>query len=356
MKTELSALEAKIEAQKIAFSPIYFQAVMAMSQLGILQLLRKNKKGLRISAIADELNLSFYGVNILLEAGANINVVEYIDTDTVVLSAIGYLINSDKMTQVNFNFVNDVCYNGAKYLAESIKTGKPEGLKTFGEWNTVYEGLMQLPENVKTSWLDFDHYYSDNAFNAALEIIFKNKINYLFDIGGNTGKWALACCNYNSGVKIKILDLQEQLNIAKKNIDANGFSERVDFHPINLLDSNNKIPASADTIWMSQFLDCFSPEEIVSILKKVYDAVNNETNIYILEPFIDNQKFDSAAYCLVGTSLYFTTMANGNSKMYSIKAMEKLINEAGLKIIKSYPLIDDTHQTLLHCVKESRLN
>ncbi len=353
MKTDLSALEAKIEAQKIAFSPIYFQAIMAMSQLGILQLLRKNKKGLKISAIADELNLSLYGVNILIEAGANINVVEFIEPDLVVLTTIGYLINSDRMTQVNFNFVNDVCYNGAKYLTESIKTGKPEGLKTLGDWKTLYEGLMQFPEKVKDSWLDFDHYYSDNAFNAALQIVFKKQTKYLFDIGGNTGKWALGCCKFNTEVRIKILDLQEQLNIAKKNIDANGFSERVDFHPINLLDNNNKIPGGADTIWMSQFLDCFSPEEIVAILKKVHDAVDNDTNIYILEPFIDNQKFDSAAYCLVGTSLYFTTMANGNSKMYSLKAMEKLINEAGLKIIRTYPLIDDTHQTLLQCVKES---
>ena len=75
MKKELSALEAKVEAQKIAFSPIYFQAVMALWQLGILQLLRKNKKGIRINEIAQQLDLSVYGVGVLLEAGANVNVV-----------------------------------------------------------------------------------------------------------------------------------------------------------------------------------------------------------------------------------------------------------------------------------------
>lgn len=351
MKKELSALEAKVEAQKIAFAPIYFQAAMSLWKLGILQLLRKNKKGMTIKAIAETLSLSEYGVQVLLEAGAQINVVDYIDDETVSLSKIGFLINSDHMTQINFNFVNDVCYDGAKYLTEAIKTGKPEGLKTIGNWNTLYEGLMQFPEQVKNSWLEFDHYYSDNAFNAALEIVFSEQPKIIFDIGGNTGKWAIACCTYHKEVRINMLDLQVQLNVAKKNVEEKNFSDRIDFHPINLLDTTQKIPTGADTIWMSQFLDCFSAEEIVAILKNVYQAANDKTNIYIMEPFIDNQKFDSAAHCLVGTSLYFTTIANGNSKMYSIKEMEKLVVRAGLKVVQTFPLIDDSQQSILKCMK-----
>ena len=106
MKKELSALEAKNEAQKLAFAPIYFHAAMSLWQLGILQLLRKNKKGMTIKEIADTLNLSEYGVQVLLEAGAEINVVDYVNEDRVVISKIGLLLNSDRMTQVNFNFMN----------------------------------------------------------------------------------------------------------------------------------------------------------------------------------------------------------------------------------------------------------
>ena len=197
MKKELTALEAKEEAQRIAFSPIYFQAVLSMAELDILKLLRQNKKGLTIAEIAAQLNLTEYGVQILMEAGEHINVVSRVVDDKFLLTAVGYLINSDTMTQINFNFVNDVCYNGAKHLTESIKTGKPAGLKTIGNWNTIYEGLMDMPEPVKKSWLDFDHYYSDDAFNAALKIVFSENPKYIFDIGGNTGKWAMACCGYN---------------------------------------------------------------------------------------------------------------------------------------------------------------
>jgi len=33
------------------------------------------------------------------------------------------------------------CYKGLFALDKSIENGKPEGLKVFGEWDTIYEGL-----------------------------------------------------------------------------------------------------------------------------------------------------------------------------------------------------------------------
>ncbi|MBK5283829.1 MAG: SAM-dependent methyltransferase [Bacteroidia bacterium] len=351
MKKEFTAIEAKNEAQKIAFAPILFQAIVSLRETGILSLIGKNKKGAQISEVVSQSGISEYGVRVLLEAAASASVVEFSDEDTVSLTTIGVMINMDSMTKVNFDFVNDVCYNGAKYTTESIKTGIPVGLKTLGNWNTLYEGLMQFPDHVKKSWLDFDHYYSDSAFLAALKIVFEKKPKIIFDIGGNTGKWALACCNYDSDVRVKILDLPVQLAIAKKNVELKQLNDRIDLHPINFLDKNQEIPKGADIIWMSQLLDCFSADEIISLLKNVLHASDDKTEIYILEPFIDNQKFDAATYCLTATSLYFTTMANGNSKMYSIKAMEKFIREAGLKVVESFPLLDESHQTLLKCRK-----
>ena len=39
---------------------------------------------------------------------------------------------------------------------------------------------------------------------------------------------------------------------------------------------SNPFPKGYDAIWMSQFLDCFSEEEIVSILKRCYDALDDD--------------------------------------------------------------------------------
>ena len=346
-----SALDAKFEAQKIAFAPLVFQTAIALRDLGILDYLFENRSGANAKDIADALGLTEYGVRVLCEMGECANLVNYTDGDTIQISKVGIFILADELTRVNLNFVNDVCYQGAQSLTESIRNSKPEGLKVFGNWKTVYEGLSQLPDKIKQSWFEFDHYYSDDAFPDALKIVFKNRPNYLFDIGGNTGKWSFACCNHDADVRIKILDLPGQLNVAKKNAEEKGLTDRIDFHQIDLLDSSQKIPQGADAIWMSQFLDCFSSEEIVQILKNVNQASNEATDIYIMEPFFDNQEFPAAKYSLTGTSLYFTTIANGNSKMYSVEAMKNLVEEAGLKVAEEFPLIGHSYHTILKCKK-----
>ena len=351
MKQTITAAEAKSEAQKIAFSPIFFQCVVSLRDLGILAYIQKNRKGVAIKDICENLNITDYGVRVLLEAAECLNVVEYLDKDSVVLTKTGFFVLKDEMTNVNINFVNDVCYDGAKALTKSIENSKPEGLKVFGEWDTVYEGLSQLPEKIKTSWFEFDHFYSDVAFPYALDIVFNDSPKYIFDIGGNTGKWSFACCNHNADVKIKILDLPGQLNVARKNAEERNLQNRIDFHQIDLLDTFQKIPQGADAIWMSQFLDCFSNQEIVQILKNVHQAASENTSIYIMEPFIDNQEFEAAKHSLIGTSVYFTTIANGNSKMYSVNVMKELAEEAGLELIKEFSLIGNSSQTILKLKK-----
>ncbi|MET7253304.1 methyltransferase [Dyadobacter fermentans] len=352
MKKELSAIEAKYEAQKIAFGPMYFQSVVALRDLGILQYISENRKGVSIANIIENVNVSEYGVTLLLEAAEILGVVE-MENDIVRISKIGFFLLKDEMTRVNMNFMKDVCYLGASHMTESIVNGKPEGLKELGNWPTIYEGLSILPEPAKTSWFEFDHYYSDNAFPDALKIVFAKKPKMLFDIGGNTGKWSFACCDHDADVRIKILDLPVQLNVARANATERGLLDRIDFHAINLLDTTQKIPQGADVIWMSQFLDCFSKEQIVAILENAFQAASENTTLYILEPFFDNQNYPAAHYSLVATSLYFTIMANGNSKMYRIGVMKELVCQAGFEVVNTYPLIGDSYHTILECRKKA---
>lgn len=352
MKKELSAIEAKYEAQKIAFGPMYFQAMVALRDLGILQFINNHRKGVSIATIIEKNDVSEYGVTLLLEAAEVLGVVE-IENDMVKITKVGFFLLKDEMTRVNVNFMNDVCYLGAKSMTESIQNEKPEGLKTLGNWPTIYEGLSILPEPAKTSWFEFDHYYSDNAFPEALKIVFKKNPKMIFDVGGNTGKWSFACCHHDPNVKIKILDLPVQLKVAKANAAKIGLTDRIDFYPINLLDSEQEIPKGADVIWMSQFLDCFSKEQIVQILQNACNAASENTTLFILEPFFDNQNYPAAHYSLVATSLYFTIMANGNSKMYRIEVMKELARKAGFEIVKTYPLIGDSYHTILECKKSA---
>jgi hypothetical protein len=72
------------------------------------------------------------------------------------------------------------------------------------------------------------------------------------------------------------------------------------------------------------------------------------TDLYILEPFWDRQRFEAAKYSLQATSIYFTCMANGNSKMYHSDDMYTCVEKAGLKVLEDINDIGVCH-TLLRC-------
>jgi cyclopropane fatty-acyl-phospholipid synthase-like methyltransferase len=148
-----------------------------------------------------------------------------------------------------------------------------------------------------------------------------------------------------------MVDLPGQIEMARKNIEQHGFQDRVNYHPTNLLDVNNKLPKGCDTIWMSQFLDCFADEEIVSILNRCHEALEPGGYVYIMEPFWDRQEFNASAFALQQTSLYFTCIANGNSQMYDSRVFLNLVDQAGFKVEE---IVDGIGmcQTILRLVKK----
>lgn len=342
-----TAIEAKFDAQKLAFAPIMFQATKSLRDLGILETIKKNRKGLTIEEVAQNTNISVYGAKVLLEAGLSLELVR-VEDNKFFITKTGWYILCDELTRVNLDFTHDVNYLGMFSLTDSIKTGKPTGLKVFGEWDTVYEALSQLPEKVQESWFGFDHFYSDYAFPEIMPIVFKNNPKKIMDVGGNTGKFSIKCAEYNKDVTVTILDLPGQLAKANECIKEKGFQDRISGTPLNLLDHSNPFPKGCDVIWMSQFLDCFSQEDVLQLMIRAKNAMTADSSFFILETYWDMQRFEASTYSLHATSLYFTNIANGCSQMYHSEDMLNLIEKAGLVVEETFENIGVSH-TLFKC-------
>lgn len=343
-----SALQAKFDAQKIAFGPIMFQAARALRDLGILKLIRsRRREGISMEEIAGELDLRLYGVKVLLEAGLSMEIL-LVKEGRFRLTKTGWHILSDELTRVNMDFTHDVNYLGMFSLDESIKSGKPTGLETFGDWDTVYEGLSQLPHKVQKSWFAFDHFYSDYSFSEILPLVNTPGVKHILDVGGNTGKFAIRCAQFSEDVHITILDLPGQLEKARANIEKEGLSDRINCMPIDLLDHSKDFPGGMDVIWMSQFLDCFSKEDIAQLLRRGRKAMDESAALYIMELLWDRQKFEASTYSLHATSLYFTNIANGCSQMYHSEDLLELIADSGMIVEDFIDNIGVSH-SLLKC-------
>ncbi|MBR4802126.1 MAG: class I SAM-dependent methyltransferase, partial [Bacteroidales bacterium] len=263
-KDRLSILEAQRAAQEIAFAPIAFQASRMMLKLGVFQALKDNPDGLTMEEIAEKTKLSLYAAKVLVEASLSIGTV-IVKDDRFFLTKTGWYLLTDKMTRVNMDFVNDVNYLGFFNLEESLKEGRPAGLKALGDWPTVYEGLKYLGEPAKSSWFAFDHFYSDHSFDEALKIVFSKPVNRLLDVGGNTGRFSLKCVGFNDKVNVTVMDLPGQLDMLRENIKGKRGAERIYTFQRNVL-KDDDYPEGYDVVWMSQFLDCFSEDEIFRIV------------------------------------------------------------------------------------------
>ena len=350
----MSAREAQNMAHIISFGPVIFQTARLMIKYGIFEMLHTSKEGMTESEIVERTGLSRYAVKCLLEASLTIGTVLINDeTDRYRLSKTGWFLLNDPLIRVDIDFNHDVNYEGWFLLDKALEEGRPAGLKHFGDWPTIYEGLSSLPEQVQKSWFGFDHYYSDHSFDEALQIIFHDGGKHVLDVGGNTGRFAMRCVGYHPEAEVTICDLPQQIGLMQKATSGQPGAERIHGVGMNLLDASSQFPTERhyDVIWMSQFLDCFSEEEIVSILRRAAAIMDDTNRVYIMETLWDRQKYAPAAFALTQISLYFTALANGNSKMYNTDDMVRLVQTAGLTVETIHDNLGMGGHSILVCKK-----
>jgi hypothetical protein len=341
-----SAFEARFEAQKIAFGPVVFQCVRYAWKRGMLQTIADaGDTGLSVEQLAAGGRWSAYVLKVVLETCLSAGVV-YLDEGRYVLDKAGFVILTDPITQVNIDFNHDVCYQGLFQLEQTLDAEQPLGLKVFGDWPTLYQGLSQLPEPARTSWLAFDHLYSDTSFPSIMPDVFATAPKRLMDIGANTGKFTLAALHADASVELHLVDLPGQLAMAETNLREAGLRERATLHPTDLLDDGAALAPDMDLIWMSQFLSCFSEPAIASIFRRVAAALAPRGQVLVMDTFWDRQRYDIASYCLINTSPYFNNLASGNSKVYESADYIRLAREAGLELVTARDGIGYCHSLL----------
>lgn len=346
----MTGFEALCMAHQITCYPFIFQAVICLDRFGIFQALDDAEDGLTKDELCQKIHLNSYAIGVLLETAYRFKLLEK-RGDKYILGKVAYFLIHDEMVRVNLNFAEDVCYKGLYALPESLKQNKPLGLKEIGQWKDIYHGLSLMPGQAQRSWFDFDHFYSDQSTDEALNVLSRRSPREICDVGGNTGNFEIACCKKLKDVSITVVDLPGQCEIIKDNVAKAGFKERVKVFPYDLL-SNLPFPdVRADTWWISQVLECFSEEQVEKILGKIAQRLRDEDRVYILEPLIGSQPFETGDQCLSAFSLYFTAIANGTSCFRSKEDMVGLISKSGLNIEE---IIDGlgTGHSLIICKKK----
>lgn len=343
---------ARFEAQRLAFAPLVFQAMRVARDCGVFEAMyRAGERGVEPESLSAEIGMTKYAVSLLLEASYVAGFAAYTEPKFVITKA-GVFWLKEAATRINTDFTHHVCYKGFFQFEESLREGLPVGLRALGPWKTLYEGLTSFTAIERDSWLAFDHFYSDEVFEICLPKVFEKPVGSLLDVGANTGKFTKRCLEHDQNVLVTMVDLPQQMALARENLASLPASARSRAHEcaFDLLANGAPLaPAgSIDVAWMSQFLDCFSEDQIVAILERVRETLKPDGRVFILELLWNRQRHESARYCVVATSLYFACIANGNSRMYHSEELRRLIGRAGLKVVGENHEIGLCH-SLLTC-------
>lgn len=326
---------ARLEAQRLAFAPLLFQAGLVARDCGLLTAVAKARdRGLTGAEGAQACGLSRYAGELLLEAAfvAGLCTCEpEADAPRFTITPMGRYWLNDELTRVNADFTQQVCYRGAFHLGEALRQGRPAGLDTIDRTGatTVYEALRALPEAERKAWFAFDHYHSDIVFDDCLARVEAAGAAHVVDIGGNTGRFTRRCLE-GRVERVTLVDLPGQVAAAREALAP--FGDRVSFVAGDIRDAGTALPRGAPVYWMSQFLDCFSEDETRLILSRVAEAASPASRIFVLETLWDQQRHEASRHCVIGTSLYFACIANGNSRMFHSGTLKRLAREAGLTL------------------------
>lgn len=324
------------EALRIAHGPLLFQAARSARTLGVLDAFADaGTLGLTIDDVAGRTGLSQYASRLLIDGCASLGMLSPATETHHVLTGVGMAFLRDAKVKISTDFVHHVCHQGAFFLEDSLVHGAPRGLPSLGPWATVYEGVPHLPEPARSSWYAYDHSYSDGVFARAVRFLGQQGARRVLDVGGNTGRFASIA---GSTMDVTILDHAAELEVARRNVDALGVGGRVHTVPIDLLDRKSSFPTGFDTVWISQVLDCFAEDDIVSILTRARAALEPGGRIYVVESFTDRQPTEAARIALHALSLYFACIANGNSRMYDSETLLRCAERAGLKLAQDRTL------------------
>lgn len=323
---------ARTAAHALAMAPFAFQGARAARDLGVLAAVR-SECGVSAETVAEATRLPRTSVDVLLDACLAVGLVAETPSEPSAwqLTTVGEVWLRDRQVVIDAEFVHAVCWEGLEDLEASLRDGRPAGLHRLGPWATVYEGLASLPEAVRAPWFAYDHQHSDAAFPSAIAHLRKAGVRRLLDVGGNTGRFTLELLRRDPDVTVTLLDHPGQVREAEANVAAAGFAGRVRFHGLDLLDHRVAFPMGQDAVWMSQFLDCFAPDDIVALLDRARAALAPGGRVWVLEVCPDRQRAPAAATSLRLASLYFTAIANGVSRFYRASDLLTYAGRAGLR-------------------------
>lgn len=308
------------------FGAAAFQMLNAGCELGLFELLHR-RPGITRERIGDELELRPRPVEVLLLGTTALRL--------TVLENGGYR-NAELIEEIfhtgTWEIISDmvrfeagIVYEPQADFVDSLRQNTNVGLRRVpGNGDDLYHRLADSPE------LEQLFYRTMRSWSQLMNPILTAKtdltgVRRVLDVGGGDGVNAIALARANPDVTFTVLDLPGAVAIARKKIEENGLSDRIEVAESDIF--TDPYPSGHDCVLFANQLVIWSPEQNQKLLSKAYEALPDGGRVLIFSAMSDDTG-DGPLYAALD-NVYFATLTANSSMIYHFGHYEQWLTAVG---------------------------
>jgi len=228
-------------------------------------------------------------------------------------------------------------YKGLYWMLEAVREYRNVGLKEFaGNEPTLYQRLAHDPE-VEQIFQEAMQELSMQANADMARFVDLSGVKHLVDVGGGDGTNIIALARRWPKLRATVFDSPTVCDIARKNIAASGFADRLDAIPGECF--ADPFPKGADCLMFAHFFTIWGEEKDRELLKKCHDSLPSGGRVIIFN-MMQHDDETGPLSAAVG-SPYFLTLATGLGMLYTWGEYESWMREAGFHPVERHRLLRD---------------
>tara|TARA_A100001011_G_scaffold342683_1_gene376395 strand:+ start:119 stop:1228 length:1110 start_codon:yes stop_codon:yes gene_type:complete len=304
---------------------VYSQTLLAMVELDLFGYLKE--RSLSATELSNETQIPKRNITILCQSAVAIKMLERVGDEQYALSRLGAaVIGVDGLTDMIRHhrlFYED--------LVDPVRLLKNEADTHMSKyWPYVLSDQSgSIKSHVAGKYSDLMRSSQKLVAEETLRLISFSSTARLLDIGGGTGAFIEEVSKVTNGISFCLFDLPQVIEKAK------GFPFYENNNQFETAAGSfvlDKIPVGYDTITLIRVLYDHNDDVVITLLKKIYDALPVAGRIIISEPMSGGKKPIRSGDSYFG----FYTMAMSTGRPRSPQEHQYFLNKVGFRTVKKH--------------------
>jgi ubiquinone/menaquinone biosynthesis C-methylase UbiE len=220
-------------------------------------------------------------------------------------------------------------YKGFFHTSEALRAGRASGLREYGAESTLYE-LMSSDEALEDTLYEVMARIWDLCSDGLRDVPELRSARRMVDVCGGSGHVANLLTDFYPELHVTVFDRATACARVREMAAGSAKQSRIDAVPGDAL--MDPLP-EADAIMFAHCLEWLSPDRIVALLKRAYDALPSGGHALCYQ-FAVNDDETGGVYS-ARLSLYFNVVETGQGYAYPAVELASFFEAAGFVEVRS---------------------